>query len=187
MRQALLVETMRFEVREVARPVPARDEVLIAVEAAGICGSDLHTYHGANPVIRLPVVVGHECAGRVVEGGTDQGLKPGMVVAVEPDAPCGECAYCRAGQTHLCDAMRFVGGLTYDGAFAEYIIAPVRSAVPLPEHVLAKALGPVCRGPVSSSHRAWIAAHCEPLVRRPARLVTSATVRLDLIQVTLLV
>ncbi len=135
MRQALLVEPKKFQVRDVVRPAPSRDEVLIAVETAGICGSDMHTYHGANPVIRLPVVLGHECAGRIVEGGADQGLTPGTVVAVEPDAPCGECAYCQAGQTHLCDNMRFVGGLTYDGAFGEYIVAPAQGVVPLPDHV----------------------------------------------------
>jgi L-iditol 2-dehydrogenase len=134
-RQARLIEPRKFEVRETALPTPAEDEVLVAVKAAGICGSDLHTYHGANPVISLPVVMGHECAGTIVEAGSATGLQRGLRIALQPDVPCGKCMYCQQGQTHLCNDMRFVGGLSYDGAFADYVLGPATGAVPLPAGV----------------------------------------------------
>ena len=132
MRQAVLVGPRQFSVRDLPTPTPAPDEILVAVEAAGICGSDLHTYHGTNPVIKPPLVMGHECAGTIARAGSATGLQPGQRIALEPDVPCGDCVYCRAGQTHLCPDMRFVGAIRYDGAFADFVIAPASAAVPLP-------------------------------------------------------
>lgn len=135
MRQAMLIEPRKLEIRETVLPTPGADEIVVAVKAAGICGSDLHTYHGANPVISLPVVMGHECAGTIAAAGSATGLQPGARVALEPDWPCGRCVYCQQGQTHLCNDMRFVGGLGYDGTFADYVLAPAAGAVPLPDSV----------------------------------------------------
>ena len=138
MRQAVLVGPRKFSVRELQTPSPGPDEILVAVELAGICGSDLHTYHGTNPVIKPPLVMGHECAGTIARAGSATGLQPGQKIALEPDVPCGTCVYCRAGQTHLCPDMRFVGAISYDGAFADYVIAPARAAIPLPQDMPAE-------------------------------------------------
>jgi L-iditol 2-dehydrogenase len=138
MHQAILVEAHEFSVQDSQTPTPGPDEILVAVEAVGICGSDVHTYHGANPVIKPPLVMGHECAGTIAQAGSATALQPGQRIALEPDIPCGECAYCREGQTHMCTNMRFVGGLSDDGAFADYVIAPASCAVPLPQHVSAE-------------------------------------------------
>lgn len=133
MRQAVLVGPRKFALRESPTHSPAPDEILIAVGAAGICGSDMHTYHGTNPVIRPPLVMGHECAGTIAAAGSATGLRAGQNIALEPDVPCGVCPYCRAGQTHLCPDMQFVGAIRYDGAFADYVLAPARAAVPIPQ------------------------------------------------------
>jgi L-iditol 2-dehydrogenase len=138
MRQAILVEPHRFLVRDSQTPTPGPDEILVAVEAAGICGSDLHTYHGVNPVIKPPLVMGHECAGTIAQAGSATTLQPGQRIALEPDIPCGKCVYCREGQTHMCTDMRFVGGLSDAGTFADYVVAPASAAVPLPHHVSAE-------------------------------------------------
>ena len=132
MRQAVLVAPHEFRIREVDIPSPGPGDVVIAVQAAGICGSDLHTYHGENPVITLPKVMGHELSGTIVACGPGVSLPAGQVVAIEPDVPCGQCDYCRVGLTHYCTDMRFVGSLRYDGAFADYVLAPAATAFPLP-------------------------------------------------------
>jgi L-iditol 2-dehydrogenase len=135
MRQAVLVAPHEFRIQEAAIPQPGPGDVVIQVEAAGICGSDLHTYHGENPVITLPRVMGHEMAGRVVAAGPGVEWQIGQAVAVEPDVPCGQCEYCRAGLTHYCTDMRFVGSLRYDGAFADYVLAPAKTAFALPANL----------------------------------------------------
>jgi L-iditol 2-dehydrogenase len=135
MNQAFLVEPRKLVIRQLQTPVPASDEILVSVGAAGICGSDLHTYRGANPAVKLPLVPGHECAGTIVQAGASTGLQAGQRIALEPDVPCGKCAYCLAGQTHLCTDMRFVGGTGYDGCFADFVIAPASAAIPLPSHM----------------------------------------------------
>lgn len=135
MRQALLMAPHEFAIRQTDIPTPGPGDVIIAVHTAGICGSDLHTYHGENPVITLPRVMGHELSGTIAAVGPGVDLRPGQVVAVEPDVPCGQCEYCVAGQTHLCSNMRFVGSLSYDGAFADYVLAPASTAFPLPANL----------------------------------------------------
>ncbi len=116
------------ELIDVALPRPAAGEVLVRVAACGICGSDLHIYLwelGAERFIsRLPFVLGHEPAGEVVEAGAGvKSLKAGDHVALDPFGHCGDCGPCRAGQFHLC-----VSPTLLSGAFAEFVIAPLRNA-----------------------------------------------------------
>lgn len=121
-------------------PLGPRD-ALLAVEACGICGSDLSSYaHGH--YVEPGQVMGHEIAARVVETGPDLAaeLRPGALVAVRPMRSCGECAYCRAGDTHLCGAT-YGPSLGYGtpGGFAERLVmADVvvgQDLVPVPDHV----------------------------------------------------
>jgi threonine dehydrogenase-like Zn-dependent dehydrogenase len=101
------------------------DEVLLDVEACGICGTDLHIVEGTSRSTP-PVVLGHEYAGTIVEMGKGvQGHMVGEHVAVDPNIACGECFYCRRGLVHLCSALRALG-VDIDGGMAEYCIVPAR-------------------------------------------------------------
>lgn len=105
---AVIARPGKIEFVERRLPALKDDEVLIEVKAAAICGSDLHIYKGAHPAVSLPVTVGHELAGEVVEmGETVTGVKLGDRVSVEPVVVCGMCYFCRRGAYHLCEQISF--------------------------------------------------------------------------------
>jgi len=135
MRQALLVAPHEFAIREIERPTPGPGEVLIAVHTAGICGSDLHIYHGENPVIHPPIVMGHELSGTIAAVGAGVDYDLGLRVVLEPEIPCGKCISCRTGHSNRCPDMQQVGAIGYDGAFGEYVLAPASGVIPLPENI----------------------------------------------------
>ncbi len=116
------------ELREVARPEPSPDEVLIKVKATAICGTDLHILawdRYAQERIKPPMIFGHEGCGEVVEiGSRVRGLDVGDLIAVETHIPCGECFQCRTGSQHICERMAIIGVHT-DGVFAEYARIPM--------------------------------------------------------------
>jgi L-iditol 2-dehydrogenase len=125
MKQALMTSPGVIELRQVARPTPQAGEVLVRVERIGVCGSDIHVYHGQHPYTSYPVVQGHEVAGVVAELGAGvAGLAPGDVVVVMPQVTCGECYPCRHGMYHICDKLK-VRGFQAPGAAQEYFPAPV--------------------------------------------------------------
>jgi 2-desacetyl-2-hydroxyethyl bacteriochlorophyllide A dehydrogenase len=117
-------------VEEVASPRPAPGNVVVRVRSCGICGSDLHWYHGQ--LVVPSVCPGHEIAGEVAEvgAGVDR-LKAGDAVAVEGIASCGACAYCLAGHYQRCPAMGVVG-MTRPGGFADYLEMPARHCFRVP-------------------------------------------------------
>ena len=123
----------RFELREVPVRALRTGEVLVRVMAAGVCGTDVHIYHGeegATPV-NPPVVLGHEYAGvveAVGEGVT--AVHPGDPVTIDPNMYCGMCAACREGKKQFCDHMTALG-VNFDGGFAQYCIAPQAQCLPL--------------------------------------------------------
>lgn len=145
--QALLyLPSYELEVREVPRPRPAADEVLVRVEAAGICGSDLHGVASRSPRRSPPLVMGHELCGEVVAAGGAAGeVLVGTRVAVNPQVPCGGCGSCRSGRENVCARRELIGG-TRAGGFAELVTVPLRCI-----HPLSPALGPD------------LAVFCEPL------------------------
>jgi propanol-preferring alcohol dehydrogenase len=113
-------------------PRPGRGEVLIAVEACGVCRTDLHVVDGELSMTRLPIVPGHEVVGRVVAIG--DGVV-GHLVGSRVGAPwlgksCGNCAYCRSNRENLCDAPQF-NGCTRDGGFASHMVADAEFVVRL--------------------------------------------------------
>ena len=114
-------------------PVTAAEgEVLIAVERAGICGSDQHILHGANPFATYPRVIGHEIAGRVVGLGPGvSGFALGERVVVDPIVPCGTCYPCRIGRPNVCARLR-VFGVHLDGGFRSRMAVPAANAVRVP-------------------------------------------------------
>jgi 2-desacetyl-2-hydroxyethyl bacteriochlorophyllide A dehydrogenase len=116
-------------------PAPQAGQVVVRVEAAGICGTDLHILDGHLPPAVYPLVPGHEVAGEVVALGPDVDLvEEGQRVAVDPSVFCGSCHQCRAGWPNLCD--RWGGmGVTRSGGFAEFVAVPASWCEVLPREV----------------------------------------------------
>jgi L-iditol 2-dehydrogenase len=143
MRAVYQVGVNRSEVRQAPVPRPGEREVLVAVKACGVCGSDLHFYtHGriGDFVVRDPLVLGHEAAGEVVElGPAVKTLKTGDRVALEPGVPCRHCAYCLSGRYNLCQDVVFYSAPPHDGFFREYVALPEDFCYPLPETVSTEA------------------------------------------------
>jgi len=143
MKAALLYDIGDIRIEDIPRPSPGPGEVLVQVEAVGICGSDIHYYaHGriGSAVVTEPIVLGHEPAGTVVELGKGVSGPPvGTRVAVEPGRPCGECEFCRRGRYNICRSMRFLGMPPGNpGAYCEYIAVPADFVFPIPDGMSAE-------------------------------------------------
>lgn len=115
------------------RPVPARGEALIAVEAAGLCAGDLYIYLGKNPYVDYPRIGGHEIAGRVAALGPEtDGPAIGARVVVEPFIGCGHCYPCGVGKPNCCANLSIIG-VHREGGFADLLSAPVDRLHAIPE------------------------------------------------------
>ncbi|MDD9309988.1 zinc-binding alcohol dehydrogenase family protein [Bacillus firmus] len=125
MKAVQIPSAMEMEVIDIEKPVIRNpDEVLVKVKRVGICGSDMHIYHGTNPLATYPRIVGHEVAGEVVEVGSNvSGMKPGDHVVVEPIRYCGECYACRKGRPNVCQSLS-VFGVHEDGGLREFFVLP---------------------------------------------------------------
>ena len=153
MKAAVLHELKKpLVVEEVPRPQPGENEVLIQVEASGVCHSDLHVIEGDwiqfAGIVNPPLIVGHEVAGRVVEVG------PGvseLKVGDRAGVPwiywsCGQCEFCREGNENLC-ANQKITGVHVSGGFAEFIKAPASHATRIPDAVSSVQAAPLfCAG-----------------------------------------
>lgn len=124
MMQAVTVSPGHVQLSETPDPTPGPGEVAVAVDAVGICGSDVHIYRGDHPYRPYPVVQGHEIAGHVVGQGPGT-LAPslGTAVVVEPVISCGQCLPCRGGRYNACTRLQLVG-IHRPGGFAELVVAP---------------------------------------------------------------
>ncbi|SDH02480.1 threonine 3-dehydrogenase [Propionivibrio dicarboxylicus] len=142
---ALIKETKAFgaEYREVEEKSLAAGEIRIAVEAAAICGTDIHYYKWDQAAenfasafnVELPLILGHEFAGSIVEVGPGvEDKKVGDRVAIETHIPCGKCYQCQNGDAHNCNSTG-IYGTTCDGAFADFAIAPASVAFKLPPSI----------------------------------------------------
>ena len=129
-----LVYTAPNEVtwRDEPDPVPAAGEELLAIDAVGICGSDMHAFHGHDPRRNPPLILGHELAGTIV-GGPRSGTR----VTANPLIHCGACDYCVQGRDNLCSNRTMVG-MTRPGAYAELMTIPARSLVDIPQDMPAR-------------------------------------------------
>ena len=118
--------------RDEPEPAQAPGEAVIRIEAAGICGSDMHAYHGHDPRRVPPLILGHELAGEIVAGpGT------GKRVTANPLITCGYCEFCAQGRNNLC-ANRSMVGMSRPGAFAQYMSIPTSSLIELPGDMSAR-------------------------------------------------
>ena len=126
MNAAVFFGKQQIEVKNVTISSVSEDMVLVKNHACGVCGTDVHIYHGepGSADVSPPVILGHEYAGEVVEiGSAVKNVKPGDHVTIDPNVYCGTCEYCRNGKKQLCENMQAIG-VTRDGGFAEYSIVP---------------------------------------------------------------
>ena len=144
----LLARGEPLTLSEMKLPPPAAGELLIRVEACGVCRTDLHLIDGELPDIHYPVTPGHEIVGVVIGGGAEETrFAIGDRVGVPWLAwTCGVCPYCRAGFENLCIRARFTG-YSRDGGYAQHVLADARYCLPLPANVPAARLAPLlCAG-----------------------------------------
>ena len=143
-----------IRVETVPDPTPEAGQILVQVEASGICGSDLHGYHHQPDKPQSPRIGGHELAGLIIDTGKDvTGYNKGARVAVEPISPCNNCPECYNGYYNICGNLRHGGG-----GFAEFMVARTASVYALPESVSAEggALAEVYAVAVHAVNRAMV-------------------------------
>ncbi len=129
--KALVYEGVeQVALRDVPDAASRNGEHLIRVEAAGICGSDMHAYLGHDARRPAPLILGHEAAGTVVGGPRD-----GARVTINPLVTCGTCAACRTGRENLCADRQIISMPPREGAFAQYVAMPETNLVEVPDHV----------------------------------------------------
>lgn len=130
MRAARIKAPEQVAVVDVEAPAPGPDDVLIEVAAAGICGTDLHIYHGQYEAT-YPLTPGHEFSGTVrAVGDRVTRYRVGDRVTADPNIPCGRCPFCQRNEPNQCEHLAAVG-VTRDGAFAEYVIVPESVVFPI--------------------------------------------------------
>jgi L-iditol 2-dehydrogenase len=137
MKAAIIDKPYSIELVETDAPeITQGDQVKIQTVVTGICGSELHAFHGTHPFRIPPVISGHEFAGVVVETGKAVAkFSQGDRVTVEPHYGCGECDYCKAGKYNICQDKKVLGTQMWTGSFGEYVVAPESTVLRLPENV----------------------------------------------------
>ncbi|MCL2864131.1 MAG: zinc-dependent alcohol dehydrogenase family protein [Lachnospiraceae bacterium] len=125
MKAFFITEPNMFALKEIEKPAPKNDEVLVKVRASGFCGTDIHTFKGEHPTI-YPIIPGHEFSGIVEEiGASVTTFKNGDAVIADPNIFCENCYYCKQNMQIHCENIKVLGN-TMNGAFAEYVIVPER-------------------------------------------------------------
>jgi L-iditol 2-dehydrogenase len=135
MKAAVLLAPFEFKIRELPTPTPSDNEILVKLEACGVCTLEQRIYSGKMD-FPLPSVLGHEAAGKIETLGSAivEDLHPGQKVALDLVVRCGECYYCRIGKSNLCEN-RFKPGQKVLGGFAEYITVKSSQVFPVPEEL----------------------------------------------------
>jgi L-iditol 2-dehydrogenase len=135
MLQAVMTAPGQISFRQVKEPAIDDDQVLIAVKRIGVCGSDIHVYHGRHPYTAYPVVQGHEVSGVIAEVGAGvEGLSAGDKVTFTPQVTCGVCYPCTHGMSHICESLKVMGFQT-GGAAQELFPVAAAKVLRLPDDV----------------------------------------------------
>jgi L-iditol 2-dehydrogenase len=133
MLQAILEQPGKVLFREVEKPRPGKNEVLVKIKKVGVCGSDVHAYYGKHPYISCPIVQGHEFAGQITEVGENAGrFKPGDNVTVMPQLICGKCYNCTHGRYNICSELKVIG-CQAEGAAQEFFAVDEKLVLKLPD------------------------------------------------------
>lgn len=130
MKAVRIVETEKVEVVDLAKPQCGNDEVLLRLRYVGFCGSDLNTYRGGNPMVKMPVIPGHEIGAVIEEKGKNvpENLHVGDIVTVTPYTNCEHCAACRNKRVNACEHNETLG-VQRNGAMCEYIALPWQKVI----------------------------------------------------------
>ena len=122
-----------IEFRETEIPEVTEGKILLKVKKIGVCGSDIHVYHGKHPFTKYPVTQGHEVSARIEAIGPGvSGFQAGQKVTVEPQVVCGTCWPCRHGKYNLCESLKVMGFQT-TGLASECFLVDASKVTPLPE------------------------------------------------------
>jgi len=133
MLQQVMTSPGAIEFREVPTPEPKAGEVLVKIRKIGICGSDIHVFHGRHPFTKYPVTQGHEVSGEVAALGADvDKVRVGQKVTIEPQVVCGKCYLCRHGKYNLCEELKVMGFQT-TGTASTYFAVDQSKVTPLPD------------------------------------------------------
>lgn len=135
MRSAVLYQVGQFRIEDGPSRAPGAGEVQVAVLGCGICGSDLHMYRGEHPVLKPPLVMGHEVVGRVTAvGATVVDVNIGDRVVALAARGCGHCDRCLSGDWNQCESLTVIGG-TYPGGLSEQMLLPADQVIRIPEWI----------------------------------------------------
>lgn len=141
-RAAYMTGIKQIEIRDIEVPKIKEKEVLVKLEYVGICGSDVHYLEYGKIgdfIVNGDFILGHECAGTIVEVGSDvKNLKVGDRVALEPGITCGQCEFCKSGRYNLCPDVEFLATPPYHGSLMNYIAFPENMCFKLPDNITTK-------------------------------------------------
>ncbi|WON75832.1 Zn-dependent oxidoreductase [Serratia sp. UGAL515B_01] len=135
MKSITIQQPEQLVIEDRALPQPQAGEVRIRIVSAGICGSDVHIYHGHNPFAKYPRVIGHEFFGHI--DATGEGIAPSRIgerVVGDPVVSCGHCYPCKVGRPNVCSELSVIG-VHRDGGFSEYITLPAKNAHRIPDSI----------------------------------------------------
>jgi threonine dehydrogenase-like Zn-dependent dehydrogenase len=137
MKAVQIIQPGEMKVVDIEKPEIKPGEVLVKLKYVGFCGSDLNTYLGKNPMVKLPVVPGHEISAEIAETsvGVPEHIQPGMLCTINPYTACGHCPSCRNGRSNACQFNQTLG-VQRNGAMSEYITVPWEKIVPDRENKL---------------------------------------------------
>ena len=157
MKALVYTDTLEVQYRDEPNPTPGPGDALVKVEAVGICGSDMHAYHGHDARRIPPLILGHEAVG-VVQNGAQQGRR----VVLNPLMTCGTCDHCQGGRSNLC-AERELIGMRLAGAFAQYVTIPERNLLDMPQD-MDPVIASLAEPAATSLHAIYLA---EKVLHRP--------------------
>lgn len=133
--QQVMTEPGEIRFQNIPDPVAKENEVVVKIKRIGICGSDIHVYHGKHPFTKYPVTQGHEVSGEIVEAGRNvRNLKIGQKVTIQPQVFCGNCYPCTHGKYNLCENLKVMGFQT-TGVASELFAVDASKVTPLPEEM----------------------------------------------------
>ncbi len=135
MRQAVMINPGVIEFKSVPNPKVGPGEIVLHIKQIGICGSDIHVWHGKHPFTSYPIVQGHEYCGIVEQVGSDvKGIEPGMLATARPQLVCGKCNPCKRGDYNVCELLK-VQGFQANGCAQDYFVTVKQRFIPLPDNL----------------------------------------------------
>lgn len=139
MLQQIMTKPGEIIFKEVPVPHLEEGQVMVKIRNIGICGSDIHVYHGKHPFTSYPVTQGHEVSGEITEIGAGvEGFRIGQKVTIEPQVCCGKCYPCRHGKYNLCEELKVMGFQT-TGTASEYFAVDASKVTLIPEEKIGRA------------------------------------------------